>query len=365
MTIATIERLKQLNTLITTKQYSPEKAAVISEAFTTEFAAIKSRQLAEIQHIRSKLGSAIFKNSSRIFQFIKSEDQKFNLADLIAIDSELNTVNTAIVMPVVDRTQNINATALNLSAIGMTRLSEEVIEELADESFWTNLQSLDLDFNFIETLPSNINKLKSLKKLSMYDNQFAELPESLFKLTDLQVLTICSNQLTEISQIDKLEKLQSLRVSSNQLKELPNTIGSLVELKELFASQNYLTTLPESLAYLPKLELLSVWGNRLTSIPSSLVDKLGTGWSQSQLSMFGIASNALCNTFNYFMPSFTKAKKVLEPIEEIPAVDAEQLSMFSEEKYLRDPDLAFGDQEKNNHKRKSDDERGSSKRLKV
>ncbi|KAJ0403482.1 hypothetical protein ATCC90586_003595 [Pythium insidiosum] len=90
----------------------------------------------------------------------------------------------------------------------------------------SNLTFLDLSFNQLRTLPTEISVLQSLQTLFVsHNNLQSTLPISIALLT----------------------RLEELRCDHNQLTSLPSTLGLAPRLSRLDASFNSLTTLPTSL----------------------------------------------------------------------------------------------------------------------
>jgi len=57
-----------------------------------------------------------------------------------------------------------------------------------------NLEILDLSDNRIETIPSDIGKLKHLKKLILNDNNITNVPDSLNSLIELNTIHLYNNE---------------------------------------------------------------------------------------------------------------------------------------------------------------------------
>ena len=138
----------------------------------------------------------------------------------------------------------------------------------------TELEELDFPDNYLEELPTSINKLKNLTRLTSEVNQLRELPQVTAELSNLTVLSV-SNQLSVVpSNIKHLKNLRRLYLSSNQLAALPDEIGELKELEWLnermktgdYSSKhnNQLPTLPDEIGELKKLKVLLVAGNPVT-----------------------------------------------------------------------------------------------------
>ena len=99
----------------------------------------------------------------------------------------------------------------------------------------TESEELDLPDNYyLEELPTSINKLKNLKRLTSEVNQLRELPQAIGELSNLTVLSVSNNQLSVLpSHIKHFKNLRALELSYNQLITLPDDIGELRELEWL------------------------------------------------------------------------------------------------------------------------------------
>jgi len=51
------------------------------------------------------------------------------------------------------------------------------------------LEELDLPDNYLEELPTSINKLRNLKTLRLDENQLRELPQAIAELSNLIILS--------------------------------------------------------------------------------------------------------------------------------------------------------------------------------
>ena len=54
----------------------------------------------------------------------------------------------------------------------------------------TELEELHLPHNYLEELPTSINKLKNLTRLTSEVNQLKELPQAIAELSNLTVLSV-------------------------------------------------------------------------------------------------------------------------------------------------------------------------------
>ena len=166
----------------------------------------------------------------------------------------------------------------------------------------TELESLNLNDNCLETLPAAFDHLQKLKFLSLRGNCFESLSPSQFDgLTGLRRLHLGANNLrsvpegafdglAELEQLDlshncletlpagvfdQLQALKSLYLNGNCLRSLPEVFDSLTALRELRLGDNFLDRLPAGIFDgLARLEVLSLDGNYLRSLPPGLFDRL-------------------------------------------------------------------------------------------
>ncbi|MEE9378983.1 MAG: leucine-rich repeat domain-containing protein [Candidatus Lokiarchaeia archaeon] len=138
----------------------------------------------------------------------------------------------------------------------------------------SSLQKLTLNYNNnLKILSSSIGQLKFLKSLNLSFNWLDSLPEELNGLESLQILDLRNNRLQSIPEsIGSLKSLQKLNLSENNLHNLPSSIGNLTMLKELILWHNKLKSLPESIGNLKSLEILYLGNNNLKILPDSIVN---------------------------------------------------------------------------------------------
>lgn len=111
-----------------------------------------------------------------------------------------------------------------------------------------NVYILDLSNQNLDSLSSDISKLKNLQELSLYKNNLKTLPKELWELKNLEELVLEDNLFDKLpAEIGLLENLDMLYVGSNRLTELPEELGKLRRLSFLEAHNNQLTTLPKTL----------------------------------------------------------------------------------------------------------------------
>ncbi|KAI0226646.1 hypothetical protein LSAT2_022935 [Lamellibrachia satsuma] len=135
----------------------------------------------------------------------------------------------------------------------------------------TSLTTLDLSFNELHMLPSQIGALSKLTTLNVGKNKLTSLPSSIGYLSELHELSMNANKLTKLpDSIGALRKLNSLDVGDNQIVSLPATIGKLGNVTELRASHNQLSTLPASIVDMMSLQFLFLARNKFAEVPPML-----------------------------------------------------------------------------------------------
>ncbi|MCF6776473.1 hypothetical protein L3V83_07795 [Thiotrichales bacterium 19X7-9] len=139
----------------------------------------------------------------------------------------------------IDESQN--SKELSLTIMG---LNDKDLERLIDknQNFFSKLETLNLKFNQLRTLPDNIDKLQNIKNLNLSLNQLEELPEKIDKLQQLESLNLDANSFKELPiGICKLANLHTLNINSNVfLTDLPTDINALTNLKYLDLSNNHM-----------------------------------------------------------------------------------------------------------------------------
>ncbi|KAF3328661.1 plant intracellular Ras-group-related LRR protein 7 [Carex littledalei] len=126
--------------------------------------------------------------------------------------------------------------------------------------------------NIIQSLPTNIGDLRTLKILTLDGNRITYLPDELGSLQMLEKLSISRNSLISLPQtIGDLRNIVLLNVSQNKLKSLPESIGGCIALEELQASENSIDDLPLSICKLVHLKSLLLNNNNIRQLPQNLL----------------------------------------------------------------------------------------------
>ena len=120
----------------------------------------------------------------------------------------------------------------------------------------------------LKKIPSSINKLQNLQKLTINDVDFNEIPLDIFRMRQLTYLDLSDNNISAVPKsLGYLTKLETLSLANNKIQYLPNTIGKLRKLEKLFLYDNRLQELPEKIKKCHELVMINVSDNQLTSLP--------------------------------------------------------------------------------------------------
>ena len=112
---------------------------------------------------------------------------------------------------------------------------------------------------------------KPVINLNLSYNRLRNLPDSIGNLINLKSLDLHANGLTTLPDcFANLVNLQHLNLDENQLVQVPICIFSLVNLQHLNLSRNKLTQLPDFFGNLVKLQILFLSGNQLYFVPDSI-----------------------------------------------------------------------------------------------
>ncbi|MCI5116254.1 MAG: hypothetical protein D3912_15860 [Candidatus Electrothrix sp. AX1] len=125
---------------------------------------------------------------------------------------------------------------------------EEALQ-LIKEAAETGATKLDLYWQDLTELPSELFQLTKLTKLNLWHNQLSSLPPEIVNLANLQVLYLSLNRLSLLpSQLTQLTNLQKLDLINNQLSIFPIEIAQLTNLRELHLDGNPLVSPPIEIA---------------------------------------------------------------------------------------------------------------------
>lgn len=197
------------------------------------------------------------------------------------------------------------------------RLNEHepmMIEANSFQHLSSQVEHLDLSYNFMDTLPNalfcpfvhlkllNLSHnnlpdvssfgivhtaglpcLHTVTHMDLSHNKLDAMPESvgLATLKNLRVLNLSSNHISEIGDLafQTLNNIEVVDLSNNRIRKLPDKmIRTCIEIRELHLGNNQLTTLPVAFfGGLSKLVVVDLSGNQLTSgifIQDFMIDQI-------------------------------------------------------------------------------------------
>ena len=128
-----------------------------------------------------------------------------------------------------------------------------------------NLKRLDMYDLDLDTFPLEICELSSLEELDISNNRFGKIPPEIARLTNLKILALreiqnvikCpSNNGTDLSSLKMLPNLESLDLRKNNISLFPDILFKLKKLKSLILSDNHIVHIPAEIGVLKNLEIL-------------------------------------------------------------------------------------------------------------
>jgi len=133
------------------------------------------------------------------------------------------------------------------------------------------LQGLHLYNNCLVSIPKEIGQLHALQKLSLSDNRLVNIPKEIGQLKALQELYLNRNCLVSVpKEIDQLKVLQGLYLYNNRLVSIPKEIGQLKALQWFDLGNNRLVSVPKEIGQLKALQWFALGNNRLVSVPKEI-----------------------------------------------------------------------------------------------
>ena len=175
---------------------------------------------------------------------------------------------------------NGNIISLNFSKkfLNQTLFIKEIFQHL-EEIFWEKdiyktVRKITLSDNNLNKLPRSITKFSNLKCIDLNNNRFTTIPSEIYNFKKLKKLSIKNNFITYISaQIGRLKHLQEINISKNKIKCLHPSLSKLKNLYTLNLSHNLLDNVPKWIGKLHNLEFLNVSCNNIFIIPPEIFVK--------------------------------------------------------------------------------------------
>jgi Leucine-rich repeat (LRR) protein len=272
-------RLRHIDTSVPAELPKHNYIAVIKGAVNK----IYQRQKQEMDYLKKnhKLPENIFK--------ITDERSTLDPVEILEQRSQwLDEVNIDIIKPYIDIDiikPYIILVELSLFKKYITRIPRQLLDVPEYANYWKNLTKIDVSYNFIRTLPQNIDRCQALEELDCSNNELTGLPDSLGNCQGLQMLKCANNQLTAFpNSLGNCPALQILDCVNNQLTALPGMLGNCQVLQLLFCNHNQLTGLPDTLGSCQVLNALECFDNHIKTLPPNLISKFGQTWANETLS---------------------------------------------------------------------------------
>lgn len=130
-----------------------------------------------------------------------------------AVDTAINDLNNAVA----DSNIKLHPREMDLSDIGLTRITDETVKTLRESA---DVRVLFLDNNNLKTLPESFGTLKNLFSVNLEDNKLTSLPESFGNLTKLKELYVDANPITKLPKSFSKLKLKEITVPVALVMEL-------------------------------------------------------------------------------------------------------------------------------------------------
>lgn len=173
-----------------------------------------------------------------------------------------------------------------------------------DGGLWRRRKSENYgELNKIKSIPSEIGRLKNLKKLMIggdWSDGEGELNrwgitniEAVLKLKKLEFLNVSNNFLTEVRSLHRLPNLQVLHLNNNRITSITG-LTQLPHLRELYLSNNYIDNL-DFLKGLNSLYTLDLHSNNIKSLTAieSLIESIDVTNTKWEMHTINVASNPL------------------------------------------------------------------------
>lgn len=188
----------------------------------------------------------------------------------------LSNINMSVLDLSQNRLTEMPACMCELEYLETLQLRSNCIQRLPSSvHLMKSLGFLDLRGNQLKLLPSTLFFLR-LKVLLLSGNQIESIPREIRQLENcLTELDISWNKLVEVpSDISLLKSLRVLNVSNNNITELPPEIGYM-QLRILDISENSLSIIPVEFCNLSGfITEFKVTGNPFTAPPVNIIEKV-------------------------------------------------------------------------------------------
>ncbi|KAJ3302314.1 Leucine-rich repeat-containing protein 23 [Kappamyces sp. JEL0829] len=181
------------------------------------------------------------------------------------------------------------------------------------------LLSLNVQNNFISTLPAGLDKKKYLQHLNLAKNRLRDKDWTITSLPLLTFLNLNENKFTENIPLESLGELVHLELRANKLKSAPARLAA-PKLQRLYLAANEISTV--SLGDLTALQVLNLRGNKIETLDG--LDKL------ENLTYLNLRSNKIENQDELVkLQKNTKLRVVVFTDNPIAAIDNYRIDMIT------------------------------------
>ncbi|CAH1112884.1 unnamed protein product [Psylliodes chrysocephalus] len=167
----------------------------------------------------------------------------------------------------------------NITSPISLNLTKNRISFCTSDSRILNVETLDLSFNNLDTIPKCLEHTALLKKLLLDSNLISTLDHNAFMhLTSLEQLSLRNNKVVMISKkaFFGLQNLQILDLSNNSISQLhTNQFVNMPKLRILNLNENRLSYLPRDIFSNTLLEMLDLGVNFISVVPTSSIFDVG------------------------------------------------------------------------------------------
>jgi internalin A len=143
--------------------------------------------------------------------------------------------------------------------------------EKITKAILSSSESLDLSSLNLSTIPQELRRAVSIRRLNLSFNQLKQLPEWFEELVNLNVLDLRNNNLSRLFyNIDKLEHLGSLYLNNNNLFGVPEEIIRLNKLTYISIANNNISIIPK---WVFNIDCISIGGNPIIDPPMEIYNR--------------------------------------------------------------------------------------------
>jgi Leucine-rich repeat (LRR) protein len=145
-------------------------------------------------------------------------------------------------------------------------IGPDFIDVIPDIIATRDCNSISVNIGQDDILPAEIFNSCTLKELNVSQCNITVVPKSIDKMVSIEKLLMWNNNIYDLPQsFAKLSSLKVLNLSQNPLSIVPESIQQLKNLERLFLSHTNITTLPDWLLSLPKLSQLDIKGLNISN----------------------------------------------------------------------------------------------------